>query len=294
MKKYLCLFIFPSIIFGYGKEVYLSNLNYKNPTLKKIRSDVRHNLAVSTLKSYKKDLKEFSCYFYKVKKSDNFFKIMAKTSLNFDTLISLNFLSSPHDIYTNMKLKVCNMRGVYVDDKLENSSKSKLLLSKKYKIPEFLINYDKISKLWFIAGKKLSREEKGFFYGASFSKPLKENYNISSKYGTRRDPFNNKITFHGGVDMAAAIGEPVFSSASGEVFFAGVKSGYGKVVILKHKSGYETRYGHLSKINVITGDKIKKNMKIGEVGETGRATGPHLHFEVRRNNKHQKPRFRVH
>ena len=290
MLRYLCLISFFLCISKINSLTYIKNLDYKNPTLKKIRKEVRYNLRATFSSSGK--IKSLTCYFYIVQKKDNFFKIMAKTSLNFDTLISLNSLASPKDIYAGMKIKLCNMRGIYAEDKLFFSEKTIFFLSQKYKIPQKLIQYDTVEKKWFLVGKKLSKAEKGFFYGISFAQPLKTHH-VSSKYGRRKDPFSNKITFHNGIDIAAQSGEPVFSAAKGKVIFAGTKGHYGNLVIVKHQFGYKTKYGHLSEIQVQVGQFLQKKQKIGLVGQTGRATGPHLHFEVKKYNKSKKPRFQT-
>jgi murein DD-endopeptidase MepM/ murein hydrolase activator NlpD len=104
-------------------------------------------------------------------------------------------------------------------------------------------------------------------------------------FGTRRNPFTGYSSeFHSGEDIAAPWGTPVVAAADGVVYFAGVYGGYGQLVILDHGEGLTTRYGHLSKIAVRENQKVVKGQKIGNVGSTGRSTGPHLHYEVRRND----------
>ncbi|NPA57787.1 MAG: peptidoglycan DD-metalloendopeptidase family protein [Aquificae bacterium] len=108
---------------------------------------------------------------------------------------------------------------------------------------------------------------------------------ITSRFGKRRDPFNGRRAFHSGLDLKARYKQAVFATANGYVEFAGWKSGYGKVVIIKHKYGYKTYYGHLSKIRVKKGKWVKAGTVIGYAGSTGRATGVHLHYEIRRYGK---------
>ncbi|MEZ4365960.1 MAG: M23 family metallopeptidase [Kofleriaceae bacterium] len=104
----------------------------------------------------------------------------------------------------------------------------------------------------------------------------------SSGYGWRDDPVRRRIRkFHKGTDFRADRGTPVLAAASGQVTFAGVKNGYGKVIYLDHGGGLTTRYAHLSKLEVEVGDAVVAGGQVGRVGATGRATGPHLHFEVR-------------
>ncbi|MEM9331222.1 MAG: M23 family metallopeptidase [Pseudomonadota bacterium] len=115
------------------------------------------------------------------------------------------------------------------------------------------------------------------------------NARISSRYGMRVDPFNGRMAMHGGMDFSAKRGTPVKATGKGVVVKAGRKGGYGKVVEIKHKNGYTTRYAHLSRINVQVGQHVDKGEIIGKVGSTGRSTGPHLHYEVRRKDKTRDP-----
>ena len=103
----------------------------------------------------------------------------------------------------------------------------------------------------------------------------------TSSYGYRRDPFTNRRKMHKGVDYRAPRGTPVVAAGPGVVRFARRKSGYGRVVMIDHGHGVQTRYAHLQSIDVDRGDRVSPGTQIGTVGSTGRATGPHLHFELR-------------
>ncbi|WP_448376465.1 peptidoglycan DD-metalloendopeptidase family protein [Fervidobacterium sp.] len=141
------------------------------------------------------------------------------------------------------------------------------------------------------AGKEvfvpLGRENTSFTELADFIWPVYGE--ISSEYGWRIHPIYNKRLFHTGLDIRAQTGTPVFAARSGVVKFAGVKSGYGNIIIIEHSGGYETYYAHLSKINVFVGLRIEKGDFIGRVGSTGTSTGPHLHFEVRKYDETNDP-----
>ncbi len=122
-------------------------------------------------------------------------------------------------------------------------------------------------------------ESRGIF-GAPFASWGK---GWSSLYGIRNDPLTGEKRMHRGMDFKAAYGTDVFASATGRVVFAGVSGGYGKLVQIRHNNVYTTYYGHLSAIYVKNGQKVRRGQRIGKVGTTGRVTGPHLHFEIRRN-----------
>lgn len=105
-------------------------------------------------------------------------------------------------------------------------------------------------------------------------------YRKTSSFGSRRDPFNGRMAFHSGEDMAAYYGTPIYAPASGKVTYAGWKGGYGRVIEIDHGNGFRTRYGHLGKISVKAGQEIAFREVLGKVGSSGRSSGPHLHYEV--------------
>jgi Membrane proteins related to metalloendopeptidases len=116
---------------------------------------------------------------------------------------------------------------------------------------------------------------------------VKEDKNASSNAPAEKD----QMQFHKGLDVAVAYGSPVKCSASGKVIFAGVKGGYGNCVIIEHGNGLATLYGHLSEILVEANDRVKVGQTIAKSGNTGRSTGPHLHYEVHKNNQPVNPRL---
>ena len=111
--------------------------------------------------------------------------------------------------------------------------------------------------------------------------PDPSKYNLSSPFGYRSDPFTTDSKMHTGVDLAMKVGNPVF--ATGDAVVESVEFdffGYGNSIMLDHGFGYKTRYAHLNSVSVIEGMKVKRGDRIGEVGQSGRASGPHLHYEV--------------
>jgi murein DD-endopeptidase MepM/ murein hydrolase activator NlpD len=113
---------------------------------------------------------------------------------------------------------------------------------------------------------------------------------LSSGFGWRASPFSRKASFHEGLDIVADAGTPVFAPAGGIVACVGRLPGLGHYLILDHGHGVTTRYGHLGRIRVKEGWKVKRGDRIAQVGTTGRTTGPHLHYEVRIKNRLEDPR----
>ena len=114
--------------------------------------------------------------------------------------------------------------------------------------------------------------------------------NISSGFGYRRDPFDGSAAMHKGLDFRGPKGAPIHAAAAGTVSFVGTKSGYGKVVEIRHGNGMMTRYAHMSAQGARLGQDVAAGEVIGKIGSTGRSTGPHLHFEVHINGRAVNPR----
>jgi len=112
---------------------------------------------------------------------------------------------------------------------------------------------------------------------------------VSSGFGLRSDPFTGRTAYHEGVDIASRFGSVIKAMGGGVVSYAGQKDGYGLTVEITHGSGYTTRYAHCSAVLVRVGDRVSKGQNVANVGSSGRSTGPHLHFEVLRENKPVNP-----
>lgn len=130
---------------------------------------------------------------------------------------------------------------------------------------------------------KLAQQQGEFLW------PLKSDYPITSKFGYRIHPISKTKKLHAGIDIGAPTGTDVVAAGSGVVITAKYWGGYGNAVMIDHLNGYWTLYAHLSKIHVKEDQQVEVGQKIGEVGSTGQSTGPHLHFEVRKNSEPVDP-----
>jgi len=113
---------------------------------------------------------------------------------------------------------------------------------------------------------------------------------VTSDFGSRLDPYTSERVMHAGLDIAGPHGKEIVAPADGTVVFAGLEGGYGNVLVVDHGYGIKTRYGHLSAIKVKAGERVKRGDIVAAMGNTGRSTGPHLHYEVRVNGIAQNPR----
>jgi murein DD-endopeptidase MepM/ murein hydrolase activator NlpD len=132
-------------------------------------------------------------------------------------------------------------------------------------------------------------DEKGRSAKSMLMKTPIDGARITSRFGMRMHPILGYSRMHQGIDFGAPKGTPVMAAGSGRVVEAGWKAGYGKFIRVRHGSGYETAYGHLSRITANRGSHVRQGQTIGYVGMTGTATGPHLHYEIRVNNAQLNP-----
>jgi murein DD-endopeptidase MepM/ murein hydrolase activator NlpD len=125
---------------------------------------------------------------------------------------------------------------------------------------------------------------------ASIPAGLPVNGYVTDGFGMRRSPFNGEgREVHEGLDIAVDFGTPVSATADGLVLYAAPHAGYGNLVIVYHSNGVTTRYGHLSRITVEAGQRVKRGEQVGHAGSTGRSTGPHVHYEIRENDQPVDP-----
>jgi len=270
----------------------LDNLVYQdNSRLKSIREDIKQ--AIYTVKSGRaeRNMPELKFYTYKVKPKENFWVVMSKCSLDMDTLMSVNNLTSPFQVVPGTVLYIPNMRGVVISgENLKNLYK--ILAAEKVHLRYVqAVNKSQTldKKFVFIPCGKISTIERSLFLGTAFFSPIIDG-KPTSGFGTRRNPFNDRRTeFHKGIDLGCHMGTKVHAARRGEVVFSGYEEGYGNLVIIEHEFGYRSYYGHLSRSLVKIGQQVKPGELIALSGNTGRSTGPHLHFEIRKNGHALNP-----
>ena len=122
-----------------------------------------------------------------------------------------------------------------------------------------------------------------------FAMPVKSAFRFTSGFGYRKDPKGAGTRMHEGTDFAAGYGTPIYATADGVVTYADWENGYGRLIKIQHSYGIETRYGHLSQIRVDVGQKVSRGDRIGDMGNSGRSTGTHLHYEIRFGAKAVNP-----
>lgn len=223
---------------------------------------------------------------YKVRPGDTISGITRKFGLtNLSTVIAVNDIDNARALYTGQKLRIPSMDGLICTVKQGNSLAG---LSARYNVPlEDLLDVNDLDsqtihagQQLFIPGAKMDSSKLHEALGDMFKIPLAVSYRISSRFGWRSDPFTGVRSYHTGIDMACPQGTPIYAAMGGKVLTAGWSNVFGNYVIINHPNGYQTLYGHMSKILARKGQPVAQGTRIGLVGTTGYSTGPHLHFTV--------------
>jgi murein DD-endopeptidase MepM/ murein hydrolase activator NlpD len=240
------------------------------------------------------DLMEtFSWNEYTIQRGDSISKIAASYSLSMDTVIAFNNIGNAKRIREGSVIRIPNMDGIpYTVQRGDSLSK----ISARFGVPlEVILDANNLETelisagtSLFVPGAKMTREDLKKALGEFFLYPIKGR--LTSPFGWRIDPVNGIVgRNHAALDLAAPTGTPIKASADGTIAVAGLSSTYGKYVIISHSDGYETMYAHMNKIYLNKGAKVLQGTVIGEVGNTGYSTGPHLHFGVFKNGKAINP-----
>jgi murein DD-endopeptidase MepM/ murein hydrolase activator NlpD len=225
---------------------------------------------------------------YVVQKGDSLYSISKRYNVSLDSIISVNELDAAYFIQIGKVLLIPNMSGVlYTVQRGDNLSSItanyRVDMNRLVDINDLESSVIYVGQRLFIPGGKLSDWERSKALGTLFIYPVRGR--LTSRVGFRTDPFTRKRAYHAGIDVANRIGTPVTAAQAGKVTYVGYKGNYGKTIIIAHQQGYTTLYGHLDKILVKRGQVIRQGERIGTVGNTGRSTGPHLHFEIHHYGK---------
>jgi murein DD-endopeptidase MepM/ murein hydrolase activator NlpD len=222
---------------------------------------------------------------YRVREDDTLSGITERFGMDLDTIASLNreWGSGVHLIQIGEAIKIPNQDGIYI----EIDRDLDLLCEEKGVPVEVVyavngINQSQISPgiELFFPGVQHTGIERSVITGSAFLKPVAGW--LTSGFGYRRDPFTKEMHFHRGIDLAASTGTVVRAALDGRVVVVGYDPLLGNYILIRHQISYSTMYGHLSQAWIARGATVTRGQRIGAVGSTGKSTGPHLHFEIRR------------
>ena len=232
--------------------------------------------------------------FHTMRTGDNISSLAINYGLNQDSIVSINKISNSRLLQVGRILKIPNQDGII---HTVRTGENLTAIATRYKVDKEAIKF--ANELFsekvvngtdlFIPGARLEWTRLQEINGDLFVWPLRGS--ITSGYGNRRNPFNrSQWQFHNGIDIRGRTGTPVRAAMAGRVSSVGFDRIHGNYVIINHHSGYRTLYGHLSVIRTRTGAYVGQGERIGDVGNTGLSTGPHLHFTIFKNGVTINPR----
>lgn len=230
---------------------------------------------------------------YLTTKDDSFFTLSARFGVPYETLATLNALDRADSLVPGLTLLISSVPGIFVPQ--ESQTDLGLILNafsqEARKDPVVLkIPLSGVVRTFhFYPGGRFHPVERAYFLGILFRFPLGGAARLTSRFGLRKDPFSGHNQFHNGIDLAAPTGTEVLAAREGTVKALGEDRIYGRYVVIAHPGGYETLYGHLKSQAVSLNDRVSSGTLLGQVGTTGMSTGPHLHFEIRRQGHPQDP-----
>jgi len=274
----------------YADYPVIKILNSSDILFKQIQKDIQmYHLAMSSNNLDK--VPELVIFQYQNTDSIDLFSLASRLNIPYDTLSSLNRIKNPAHFHELSVILIPNIPGIFLPVSV-NSDLEQIMLSwrtRKKNTKELIIKINnKKEKYLFFPGDRFHSVERVYFLDSMFRMPIKKG-RITSYYGKRKDPFSGHPVVHNGIDIGAPEDTEVFAAHSGMVKQIGFCDIYGKYILLSHAGGYQTFYGHLSEICVKLNMKVYSNTLIGRVGTTGRSTGPHLHFEIRRDGEFKDP-----
>jgi murein DD-endopeptidase MepM/ murein hydrolase activator NlpD len=277
-----------------GDYPRIQELNSRDVLFKQLQSDLQaYFQAESRLPG--KDSVEFPplrLFSYQLPEGMDLLSLSARLNLPYDCITTLNGFDNPTALQPGMVVLIPNQPGIFVWEVPATTFQEIVAsISENTRADAQPMRLDKngrLHELRFYRGESFTPIERAYFLNILFRFPLPFG-RLTSGYGMRDNPFTGDSEFHKGIDLAAPHGTEVFAARDGTVALVGFDPVMGKMVIINHEAGYQTIYGHLAEIHVQLNDAVRSGMIIGAVGTTGYSTGPHLHFEIRRQGSSRDP-----
>lgn len=294
MKKnrYLTLIFFLLIISClYAEYPEINSLNGRDIIFKQLQDDIQGYYAAKS-KGRGVALPILTFFRYQLKKNDDIFALSARLNLPYDTIASLNHISNPDELHDRKFILIANIPGIFVPRRPESDLEDIMISWRVQKYDDAIqlcvLRNGSKEEFLFFEGDRFHSVERAYFLKILFRFPL-DKARLTSQFGVRADPFTGHASFHNGIDLGAPVGTPVYAAKDGKVIEKGFNDIYGYYVIIQHPGNYQTVYGHLSKILVNLYDEIESGRIIAKTGMSGRCTGPHLHFEIRKKGNPEDP-----
>jgi hypothetical protein len=260
----------------------IARLDTKDPVFKQYTADVE--LARRGIYGKNQDSDELAgilhIYLYHSAADEDLFRLAARCNVPYSALATLNRIGHP-SLFKGGGLLLPSVPGLFLAE-TPNGDFEQLIAASRTLEGGTIITVPGKGRYYFLPGEDFHPVERAFFLNTGFNFPLK-NYRLTSSYGMRASPINGKLQRHNGLDLAAPAGTEVYAARAGRVVKTGTDPVYGNYILIAHEDDWVSLYGHLSAFLVEANSHVTRSSPIGKVGSTGQSTGPHLHFEIRKN-----------
>jgi murein DD-endopeptidase MepM/ murein hydrolase activator NlpD len=224
---------------------------------------------------------------YTIPEGEDIFRLASRCNVPYAALATLNRAGHPSSMPKTALL--ASVPGIFIPEYPENDLEQLMASTGGREGVTITVNREgKKERFLFVPGADFTPTERVYFLNTGFRFPLRS-YRITSAFGLRPSPFTGRLQKHSGMDMAAPLGTEVYAARDGVVTEIGSDAVYGNYIIVAHNDKWVSLYGHLSSFNTSLHSRVRQDNVIGKVGSTGLSTGPHLHFELRKNGTAQDP-----
>ncbi len=262
----------------------IESLSNDDILFKQLESQIEYYYSQAKKDPYR--IPELSLYSYGTTAEPDIYAIAARTNIPYDTLATVNRVSTPGDFKKKRRILIPSVPGVFIPEfpvtDLEQMMNSTRAAGTKTPLRITIKLNGTDQQFAFFHGERFSSVERAYFLGIFFKYPLPYG-SISSGFGSRKSPFGGHPEIHNGIDIAAPRNTEVIAVREGTVTGIGTDPVYGNFILLTHSGEYQSFYAHLEQTLVAKGQYVSSGTTIGKVGTSGRSTGPHLHFEIRKN-----------
>ncbi|MBN2442001.1 MAG: M23 family metallopeptidase [Spirochaetales bacterium] len=277
----------------FGDYPEIKTLTPGDPLYKQLQADVSAYYRASSSNG-KYPFPALSIFQYVMENNPemDIFSLSAHLNLPYDTIATLNHINNPGFFHSLHTVLIPNIPGLFIPERpvneLDHIVASWRMQSEEISQQVTINRRDKKEIYLFFPGKRFHPVERVYFLSQKFIFPLPKG-RITSVFGRRQSPFTGHKEVHNGIDIGAKEGSDVLAARAGKVIKCGYDKIYGNYVLIAHDEGYQSFYGHLKDFYVHLHMKVYSGMVIGRVGTTGRSTGPHLHFEIKKNGSYKDP-----
>ncbi len=277
--------LFPLAIYAQG-FARIPELSSRDVVFKQYQDEIENNN--KALAAAKTPWLNF--YTYIANEEDTLLTLAPRCSLLYDTIATLNGITSMQESLAGKTLLLPTMQGLFIPQDPQGTMEILVAEQHALSITDTTLCLSLNGrKFYFLPDQRFSSTERLFFLDSAFRLPLAHSV-LTSQYGMRVSPISGAWKFHNGIDMAAPVGTSVFACKSGTVLRI-LKNDpiYGNCITISHDGNLTSIYAHLDTVAVKQGDRVRSGDSIGTVGVTGATTGPHLHFELRQNGDSVDP-----